>query len=142
EDVIRVLRDPEIFSSYEGWKRIQSQVLGREFVGAENDTRNMIATDPPDHTRLRRSVSRGFTPKMLVSWEDKVRAITNEFLDDLIAKAEDGPVDIYQEFFALFPVTVMAMVLGIERERRQDFARWATDVLSALSVFADADTVD
>lgn len=142
DDVVAVLRDPKTFSSADGWGRIFMQVLGRDFIYGQGEGRNILAADPPVHTRIRKTVNRAFTPKMIQSWEPQVRAIVDEVLDEVEAKAEEGPVDIAADCFALFPVTVIAVILGVERERRAEFNQWTIDLLAGLSMFADAAKVE
>src|SRR5581483_3378672 len=73
DDVVAVLRDPKLFSSADGWGRIFMQVLGRDFIYGQGEGRNILAADPPVHTRIRKTVNRAFTPKMIQSWEPQVR---------------------------------------------------------------------
>ena len=46
----------------------------------------MNATDPPEHTRLRRSVSRAFTPRAMRSWEAAINEVADELVDAMIAR--------------------------------------------------------
>lgn len=82
------------------------------------DPPSMLATDPPDHTRYRRLVSRAFTPRAIARWEDRAREICEELLDRLEAAA-DREVDIVEEYAALLPVAMISEMLGIPREYNQ-----------------------
>src|SRR5581483_204374 len=104
DDVLHVLRDPKLFSSEDGWGTIFKQVLGRDYIYGQGEGRNIIATDPPVHSRIRRTVNRAFTPKLVQSWGQGIRSVASGLLDDLEAKAQDGPVDIVEEYFSLLPV--------------------------------------
>src|SRR5579872_5728725 len=75
-DVERAHRDPRLFSS------AHTTVL--ELMGPEAFSQGlMIFLDPPEHTRLRRLVSRAFTPRRVAELEDRIRAICAELLDAL-----------------------------------------------------------
>jgi len=141
DDVLHVLRDPKLFSSEDGWGTIFKQVLGRDYIYGQGEGRNIIATDPPVHSRIRRTVNRAFTPKLVQSWGQGIRSVASGLLDDLEAKAQDGPVDIVEEYFSLLPVTVISMILGIPSERREEFKQWAADILSAQSPLVDPEVV-
>jgi cytochrome P450 len=109
-DVSAALRNHELFSSAQGIGD------GRE------STRMMISTDPPDHTLLRSLVNKGFTPRMIAALEPRIREITTSLLD---AALTDGRFDITRDLAIPLPVTVIAELLGVEPERREDFKRWS-----------------
>jgi cytochrome P450 len=70
----------------------------------------MIFLDPPDHTMLRRLVSRAFTPRRVAEIEDQVRALCEELLD---AQRGSDRFDFVADFGAIVPATVIAMLLGV-----------------------------
>ncbi|MEL6983564.1 MAG: cytochrome P450 [Actinomycetota bacterium] len=72
--------------------------------------RSLIDTDAPDHTRLRRLVARAFTPKNIRRWEDTVRQITVELLDDYV---EAGQGDWVHAVAAPLPIKVILTMLGV-----------------------------
>jgi cytochrome P450 len=83
---------------------------------------SMIVTDPPDHTRYRRLVSRGFTPRATAASEPVIEAIAGSLLDRL--DDGSGPVDLVEGYAAQLPVLVIADLLGVPTDRRGDFLRW------------------
>lgn len=138
EDVSAAMRDPARFSSEQGMGELFAQALGGDLTMARSEGRNIIASDPPVHTRLRRTVNRAFTPQVVRSWESTVQQIAAGLVDDVVVKAKAGdPVDFYDDVCSKLPVTVIALILGIEDDRHDDFKRWANDLLTGLSLFAD-----
>ncbi len=114
-DVMAASRNPQDFSSSQG-------------IGPERQPNStMIAQDPPVHTRLRGLVSKVFTPKTIAQSEERIQAIVDELLDKVIDK---GKFDLVQDFAFPLPVIVIAEMLGVEPERREDFKRWSDDVIS------------
>ena len=85
---------------------------------------SMLVVDPPAHTRYRRLVSRAFTPRATAAFEPMIRRTADALLDDLEAGADAGPVDLVETYAAQLPVLVIADLLGVPVERREDFLRW------------------
>ena len=99
-------------------------VLGRAFrwaVDAELlgplEPPSLLVTEPPDHTRYRKLVTKVFTVRAVEKVRARAEQIAAELLDDL---AGDGTVDLAERYCAMLPVTVIAEILGVpvsERER-------------------------
>ena len=75
--------------------------------------RSIIDSDPPDHRRLRKLVSKTFTPKAVAGWVGPTRAITNALLDEYCAA---GGGDWVNSVSALLPIRVILSVLGVPVE--------------------------
>ncbi len=142
DDVVRVLRSPEEFSSSailtpRGDIRgpLGGATLGAgsgarggggAFMGARPDTsRFLLTADPPDHTKLRRLVSRPFTPSAIAALEPRVRALTEQLVDDLIAASGRGEADLIAHLGGPLPLLVIAHMLGIDAEHEADFREWS-----------------
>jgi cytochrome P450 len=82
----------------------------------------MILMDPPDHTRLRKLVSRTFTLRRMEGLRPRVAQIAEELLDALPAS---GRVDIMAEYAFPLPVFVICELLGVPAEDRDEFAGWS-----------------
>lgn len=134
DDLTTMLRDSETYSSkFVGpptevrrrtrlGAQMQQSMIAQNFTGL----RVVIGTDPPDHTTLRRLVSRPFTPRVIWEREQRIRELTNEMIDGLIeANERDGSADLVEHIAYPLPVIVIALVLGIPPERRDDFKRWS-----------------
>jgi cytochrome P450 len=124
DDVDYALRTPEIFSSA-NWL---GQSIGD--LSPAPEVSWMIETDPPNHSRLRKLVNKGFTPRMVGRLEPRIRAIANE----LLANARIQPeIDFVRDFSGALPVIVIAEMLGVEPEQRLDFKRWSDNVVLGTS---------
>ena len=107
-DVKEVSRLPEIFSSGIGHSNLWD--LEADALEAR---RSIIDTDAPDHTRLRRLVSKAFTPRNIRVWEDTTREIAAELLDEFIAA---GGGDWVEMVAAPLPIRVILSILGVPVE--------------------------
>ncbi|TDC09011.1 cytochrome P450 [Streptomyces sp. 8K308] len=85
---------------------------------------HMLITDPPDHTRLRRLVSREFTPGRVAALAPRVREITDTLLDAMLA-APDRRADLVSAFSFPLPITVICELLGVPFLDRDRFRRWS-----------------
>jgi cytochrome P450 len=151
EDVVRVLRTPTVFSSELGYGGMMSADPS-EVPGGDPDRRRaltdsgmgvlmrglaglrvLIATDPPDHTRLRRLVSRQFTPRAIAALEPRLQEICDRLVDDMLDARVDGVADLWQHLSYPLPTMVIAELLGIPPERKADFKRWSDAIVNGLS---------
>lgn len=103
-------RDAKTFSSAHG---TVLEMMTPELMGGEL----MIFLDPPDHTRLRRLVSKAFTPRRIAVLEDEIRALCASLLDPHIDA--DG-FDYVADFGARVPATVIAALLGVPASDRDE----------------------
>lgn len=85
----------------------------------------MLDVEPPVHTRLRRLVSRAFTPRMVESLRPRVRAIAGGLVDAFV---EQGGGDLIAEVAEPLPVTVIAEMLGIPDADRPLLRPWSADI--------------
>ena len=78
----------------------------------------MLMADPPDHTRLRRLVSRSFTPRQVERLRPAVHELVDELLDDLAGR---GEIDFMAEFALPFPMAVIGELVGVPPSDRAAF---------------------
>jgi cytochrome P450 len=95
------------------------------------DPPSLLAVNPPDHTRYRRQVAKVFTPRAIAALEPRVRQIADELLDDLEGRSE---VDLVESYASLLPVTVIAEILGVPVELRDQFLTWGNAAAPSLDV--------
>src|SRR5208282_5509994 len=119
-DVTAGLRDHEHLSSV-GPPPPPTAYQGR-FAGA----RNMLGSDPPQHSRLRRLVSRDFTPRRIRELEPRIREIAKQLLDKVEAK---GEFDLMADIANVLPVTVIAEMLGVPPELNARFKHWSDRII-------------
>ncbi|MFI1648438.1 cytochrome P450 [Streptomyces avidinii] len=82
---------------------------------------NMLRSDPPDHTRLRRLVSKAFTARRVAGMRPRIQSITDRLLDDI---APAGRADLVADFALPLPVTVISELLGVPVDDRHEFQDW------------------
>ncbi|GAO06979.1 cytochrome P450 [Streptomyces lydicamycinicus] len=91
---------------------------------------SILNYDAPDHTRLRRLVSRAFTARKITDLRPRVEQITDELLARLPEHAEDGVVDLIQHFAYPLPITVICELVGIAEADRPQWRKWGADLVS------------
>jgi cholest-4-en-3-one 26-monooxygenase len=129
-DVIACNRDAASFSSAQEL----GGVVGLEGPlesppGAEAAGSMMLFMDPPDHTRYRKLVNRGFTPRMIAALEERVRELTATILDEALAKG--GECDFVVDIAAELPLEVIAELLGVPREDRHKLFDWSNRMIGS-----------
>ncbi|MFJ4768276.1 cytochrome P450 [Streptomyces uncialis] len=95
--------------------------------------RNMLQTDPPDHTRLRSLVSRHFTPARIAALEPRVREIAEELA---AALPRHGTADLVADYALPLPVAVIGELLGVPGEDRAALRDWSYQLLTPDSAEA------
>ncbi|PGH50009.1 cytochrome P450, partial [Streptomyces sp. Ru87] len=83
---------------------------------------HLLNIDPPDHTRLRRLVSKAFTPRRVAAFAPRIQELTDQLIDDF---AERGEADLIHEFAFPLPIYAICDLLGVPREDQDDFRDWA-----------------
>ena len=111
------------------WLRATGRV-GPGAIGA-----SMISSDPPDHTRLRRLVSKQFTARRIAALAPLIQNVTDDLLDRMARPG--GPRDLVAEFALPLPVTVISEVLGVPSLDRAAFSELCAGIFEPS---ADADT--
>ncbi|MFD3776148.1 cytochrome P450 [Streptomyces sp. NPDC058612] len=89
---------------------------------------HLLNIDPPDHTRLRRLVSKAFTPRRVAEFAPRVQELTDHLIDRIVEKsrgAETGEADLIHEFAFPLPIYAICEMLGVPREDQDDFRDWA-----------------
>ncbi|MFE7183597.1 cytochrome P450 family protein [Streptomyces erythrochromogenes] len=120
EDGLAALSDSRLSSDVRDASdpRLLAQLPGTE---RESMLSNMLRSDPPDHTRLRRLVSKAFTARRVAEMRPRIQAVTDSLLD---AIAPAGRADLVADFALPLPVTVIGELLGVPADDRLDFQRW------------------
>ncbi|WP_343308424.1 cytochrome P450 [Streptomyces sp. SID5770] len=89
---------------------------------------HLLNIDPPDHTRLRRLVSKAFTPRRVAEFAPRVQELTDRLIDAMVSKqhsAEKGSADLIHEFAFPLPIYAICDLLGVPEEDQDDFRDWA-----------------
>ena len=88
----------------------------------------MLNMDPPLHTRYRRLVNKGFTPRMVRHLEEKIHDSTDAIIDAVI---EQGPADFVDHIAAELPLQVIADLLGVPQEDRHMMFDWSNRMIGS-----------
>ncbi|MFP8880951.1 MAG: cytochrome P450 [Myxococcota bacterium] len=119
-DVLAAFRDPVRYSNEYGVS------LEKEQIREARAVMSFLAMDPPDHTRVRALVNRGFSPRRVTELEPKIRALANRYIDAFI---DDGECDFIDAFAGRLPMDVISEMLGVAEADRDDLRGWADLVL-------------
>ncbi|TVX93330.1 cytochrome P450 family protein [Paenibacillus agilis] len=113
EDTVAILKDPRFIKDVRKLQPTQEQPeledRSEKWEWSINFP-NMLDSDPPDHTRLRRLTAKAFTPQMIVNLEPRIQQIADELLD---AVQKKGKMDLIADFAFPLPFRVIAEMLGI-----------------------------
>lgn len=90
---------------------------------------SFLSMDPPDHTRLRRLVSKAFTPRVVAALEPKITELVDE---SLAAVAGTGSMDVVSEFAGPVPVRIIGELLGVPEEDHERLRHWSRLMVRAL----------
>ncbi len=125
DDVFAAVRDTDTFSSAHGLT-VDPDSPGTQM----GDATPIVFMDPPDHTTMRRLVSKGFTPRQVTELEDGIRAFTVERIEQL---REVGSGDLIAGLFKPLPSFVVAYYLGVPPEDRVRFDGWTEQIVAAAA---------
>ncbi|MDG2427541.1 MAG: cytochrome P450 [Acidimicrobiales bacterium] len=120
-DVVEINRRWEDFTSYQG---IRLEEMDDEETQAR---RTMMELDPPDHTRLRRLVNRGFTRQTVESYEEPIRKLTADILTPALAL---GEFDFVSEVARVLPMRMLGRLLGVPDGHAEQLVDWGDQLLS------------
>lgn len=116
-DVCRVLNEPGTFTS---------RILLPESQSPLN--RTMIRHDEPRHRALRGLVGHAFTHGRISALESRIAALADDLLDTAVGR---GRLDVVADFAIPLPLLMIAELLGVEPDRREDFKRWSDIVFAS-----------
>jgi cytochrome P450 len=111
DDVVAVNRDAKLFSSYEGGTNIDVPADSIDSLRMM-----MLNMDPPEHTKLRKIVNKGFTPRMIRQLMDHLRDEARTMVEGI---AEKGACEFVEEIACELPLIAIAEFLGVPREDRK-----------------------
>ena len=136
-DCEAVLRDPKWSSSPEHRPPLPD---GSRGISEDMDAvgmKTLLFLDPPDHTRLRRLVSKAFTPRRI----EQLREHVTEIMDGLLADVKPGePFDVISTFAYPLPLIVICELMGVPVEDRHQFEGWSSDATRLLDGDIDEET--
>lgn len=128
-DVSALLRDRRLGRTYQ--HRFTHEDFGRTAPPAAHEPfhtlndHGMLDLEPPDHTRIRRLVSKAFTPRTVEQLKPYVTKLAGELVDRLVA---EGGGDLLTDVAEPLPVAVIAEMLGIPEADRAPLRPWSADI--------------
>ena len=140
DDVLHILRDPEL-SVEEGNANLDLRnPVFEDLLGdrPQRGQRGILNIDPPDHTRLRRLVSKAFTPNMVRSLRPRVQ----ELVDALLAEMADaGEADLIRDLAFPLPFAVISELLGMPDSDRAQLRDWSHTMTATLDPIVTVEQV-
>ena len=136
DDVYRVLRDPGLsveLRHAKPWPITMDADIEAMFEERrEGGTHTMLNLDPPDHHRLRRLVSKVFTPRTVEELQPRVQQLVDEHLDAVVARGT-GEMDLIADLAFPLPFVVISEMLGIPEGRdRNQLREWSGAVVKTF----------
>jgi len=129
DEVENGLNSDDVFNQSERMTKASSHLTSEQLATLPHILTNLsnwiVFKDPPGHTRLRRLISKSFTPRSIAAFEPKIEKIVSELLDNAIAKPVFNLVD---DFSFQLPAIVICELLGIPLEKQWDLKRWSDGV--------------
>jgi cytochrome P450 len=109
-----------------GFKSLEEELIGK----------NLLATDPPQHTRLRGLISRAFTMRRVEELRPRIQRITDDLLDDMLPR---GRADLVEALAYPLPLTVICELLGVPELDRVEFRKMSTEAIAPTSPGSEVD---
>jgi cytochrome P450 len=126
DDVLQVLGDPDSFSNKAFFERLYPNPPEVDAVLAEGyETSKLGAVanlDPPLHTRVRRILGAGFTPRRVAPLEDEIRAIVDDAIDTMML---DRSAEFVSEFAYVVPLRLILRLLGLPDSQGEQLHQWS-----------------
>ncbi|ROQ67129.1 cytochrome P450 [Streptomyces sp. 840.1] len=125
EDVRTALSDPR-------FSRAATLEPGApRLAAAPQNFKSLLNMDPPEHTRVRKLVSREFTARRVAGLRPRIQQHTDALLDAMAEK--DPPIDLVPALAFPLPVTVICELLGVPFDDQEKFAAWSSAFLATTS---------
>ncbi|MFE7645132.1 cytochrome P450 [Streptomyces phaeoluteigriseus] len=140
-DVSALLRDRRLGRTYQ--HRFTHEDFGRTAPPEEHEPfhtlndHGMLDLEPPDHTRIRRLVSKAFTPRTVERLKPYVERLAGELVDELVAA---GGGDLLTDVAEPLPVAVIAEMLGIPASERAPLRPWSADICGMYELSPSQET--
>ncbi|MFJ6194737.1 cytochrome P450 [Micromonospora sp. NPDC092111] len=118
DDARAALTDPRLSKDLYGPGRHYLQIFG---PNSEALNKNMLNSDPPEHTRLRRMVSQAFAPRRIEALRPRVAQIVDDLLDKVVPQ---GQAELMHDFAIPLPMVVICELLGVPRADQDQVLDW------------------
>ncbi|WP_205614021.1 cytochrome P450 family protein [Streptomyces dangxiongensis] len=112
--------------------------IGATFLDEEMIGKHLLATDPPQHTRLRGLVTRAFTMRRVEQLRPRIQQITDDLLDEMLPR---GYGDLIDSLAFPLPITVICELLGVPDMDRAEFRKMSTEVVAPTNGTTEYDAI-
>jgi len=130
EDAAAMLLDDERFVRDERLALTEEERAARPMPpGLDLIENHMLNRDGDDHRRLRRLVTKAFTPKMVEQLRPRIQAIADELIDGVEAQ---GQMDLSADYAFPLPITVIAEMLGVPSADHARFKEWSDAIITPV----------
>jgi cytochrome P450 len=136
EDIARFLKDPTLSVEDANARPTAIDQMIIDAVGdrADRGSHTMLNLDPPDHTRLRKLVTKAFTPRVVENLRPRVQALVDEMLD----RAEkSGEMDLIADYAFPLPFAVISEMLGVPAIDGDKLRAWSGLIVRSLEPIVD-----
>ncbi|MEU1164376.1 hypothetical protein ABZ372_28805, partial [Streptomyces sp. NPDC005921] len=133
EEVRQALSETRLSKDFKGLNELMAKHTKEGHAPKQYDEAlvgHMLASDPPDHTRMRRLVNKAFTPRRVESMRPMLRELTTRLLDEMEKHDE---IDLLEALAYPVPMELLCTLLGVPEAERLAFGRYAAVVLSDLA---------
>ena len=138
EDVVNTLRNNDFSRDIEVNANLPESPT-RKFRRENERSKSMLNLDPPDHTRLRRLVSKSFTPSAI----EKLRPRIQQLVDDALANAKKtGHLELVEELAFPVPFQVISDLLAMPTERGEELREWSQIITATLEPTAGVEELE
>jgi len=143
DDCFQLLRDPALSVDEKNLANFDQERLAAFLDAVDGDVEELERTsilgiDPPDHTRLRRLVSKAFTPRTIEALRPRIQELVDEALDRIQAQ---GQADVISELAFTLPFDVISEMLGMPEGDTQALRSWSEDIVKTLDPIITEDEI-
>lgn len=142
DDILRFLKDPSLSVEDKNAHPTAIDQMIQNVIGDREQEnrgeRSMLSRDPPDHTRLRKLVTKAFTPRVIEELRPRVATLVDELLD---AARDRGSMDVIHDFAFPLPFAVISEMLGVPNEDGEKLREWSGLIVRTLEPLVDMQLV-
>ena len=143
DDCFQLLRDPALSVDEKNLANFDQERLAAFLDAVDGDVEELERTsilgiDPPDHTRLRRLVSKAFTPRTIEALRPRIQELVDEALDRIQAQ---GQADVISELAFTLPFDVISEMLGMPEGDTQALRSWSENIVKTLDPIITEDEI-
>ena len=142
EDITKLLKDPTLSVEDRNARPTALDQMVLEILAdrgaSERGARSMLSRDPPDHTRLRKLVTKAFTPRVIQNLRPRIQELVDEILD---TATERGGMDVITDFAFPLPFVVISEMLGVPAKDGAKLREWSGMIVRSLEPIVDPDTI-